>query len=467
MAATPRRPAHRPPGSKTKHRLDGIFKKCRCRKWSKCGCPWHLGFQYNGKSHRHSLNKWAGKPAGYHMAQSEAERLRDKLRDQIRDGVAATTAKVAAGQAFTLREVCDKYHEHCSTDPNRRVHRLPILKQALNVLCRTQIDGAAFGDKPVERISTADLEKFRGARRAIFRAEAARLATRRAKLAAGDADARKQAVSPELPHAKNGETGINRSLELLRKLFNWCVEPAQGYRTSESPFMKHGRSCFKFTSEQGRRRRLQADEEQRLLAAAPPHLQAIITAVLETGMRREEALSLQWRDVVLNAKGQSRAISLRAENTKTAKPRTIPVSARLRSQLDMRRNSADGEPFGPEAYVFGNEIGEKFDSVKTSWRTTCRKAGIEDLHLHDCRTEYASRLLEGGVALLTVSYLLGHAQISTTNSYAAGSDVIAERELLVFQRRQLVARRAASKALAKGQPQARAKVRRLPQARVH
>jgi hypothetical protein len=36
--------------------------------------------------------------------------------------------------------------------------------------------------------------------------------------------------------------------------------------------------------------------------------------------------------------------------------------------------------------------------------------------------------LEGGVALLTVSYLLGHAQVTTTNTYAATSDVVAERE---------------------------------------
>jgi integrase len=450
------RPAHRPLGSKTKHRLHGLFKKCDCRKWSKCGCPWHLTFRYNGRTHRYSLNKWAGKPTGYRMAQSEAEGLRDKLRDLIRAGT--PKAVKPGGGDVTLRDVCARLVEHCSTDPNRRAHRLPILRQALDVLCRTEIDGAPFGDKRVDDITTADLEKFRGARRAKFRAEDGRLADRRAKLAAGDADARRQAISTELPHAKNGETGINRSLELLRKLFNWCVEPAQGYRTSESPFMKHGRSCFKFSAEVGRRRRLLPGEEERFRQHAGSHLLALFDAALETGCRREELLSLQWSDILLNAKGQPRALDLRAENTKTAKPRTIPISHTLRMLL--RRNGPDGKPLADDAHVFGNEVGERQDSIKTAWRTTCRKAGIDDLHFHDLRREAASRWLEAGVPLLIVSYLLGHAQVTTTNQYSASSDIVAEHALRIFQRRQLVARRTAAKAERKRTPQPAAKRRR-------
>jgi integrase len=443
----PKHAGGRPRGTAT-HNNDGIFKYCSHRsKWAKCRHSWFFNFRYNGTNHRFSLNKHFQKPRGYWMAKSEAEALRDSLRAQIRagtfNGASPTATPEKADSPSTLREVATLYHDACGADPNRRAHRLPILRQSLDVLCRTVFDGQPFGDKSIDAVVTADLEKFRAARRTTFRAEEARLAERRRRIATGDETARKLPVSPELPHARNGETGINRSLELLRKLCFWAIE--HGYRTSESPFTKHGRPCFKFAREQGRDRRLRPGEEERFRQHADAHLLALFEAALETGMRREEALSLQWKDVVLNAKGQPRALMLRAETTKTAKPRTIPISQTLRALVEMRRNGPDGEPLGPEAHVFGSEIGEHQDSIKTAWRTTCRKAGIEDLHFHDLRREAASRWLEAGVALLTVSYLLGHAQVTTTNAYSASSDVVAERELLAFQRRQRLVAKSAGK----------------------
>ena len=60
-------------GAKTKRRNHGLFKKCDCAKWSKCGHPWHLTFTYKRpKPYRYSLNKWAEKPVCYAMSKSEA-----------------------------------------------------------------------------------------------------------------------------------------------------------------------------------------------------------------------------------------------------------------------------------------------------------------------------------------------------------------------------------------------------------
>ncbi|MFH0908262.1 MAG: hypothetical protein V1929_05835 [bacterium] len=266
----------RPKGAKTTHRTHrGVFKKCPCATWTKCRHPWYGTFR---SVYRFQLNKAAdrlGVPRP--TTPSEAVRVRFKVCERILDG---TWDQPKAGEApvaetrLTLREVANKYHEDCGTDPNRRAHRLPILKNSLAVLCRTEIDGQPFGDKPVEAITTADLEKFRSARRAKFRAEDARLAERRAKIANGDLEARKLAVPHELSHGRHGETGINRSLELLRKVMKWSIE--HGHRHSESPFRKHGVPCFAFSKEQDRDRRLRDGEEDRLLAHAPFHLRAII-----------------------------------------------------------------------------------------------------------------------------------------------------------------------------------------------
>jgi hypothetical protein len=67
--------------------------------------------------------------------------------------------------------------------------------------------------------------------------------------------------------------------------------------TDVSPFVRHGVTVVRLNgqAEQPRERRLEGDEERRLLDAAGPHLRAVIETALETGCRRGEILALQWR----------------------------------------------------------------------------------------------------------------------------------------------------------------------------
>ena len=62
-------------------------------------------------------------------------------------------------------------------------------------------------------------------------------------------------------------------------------------------------------------------------------------------------------------------------------------------------------------------------------------AGITGLNFHDLRRECGSRWLEGGVGLLTVRTLLGHTQVTTTNTHLASSPAIAEKQLERFEER--------------------------------
>jgi hypothetical protein len=152
------------------------------------------------------------------MDWSDALPLVERMRHEIRNGTfvkyGVATSAAAAGlsdRPMTLRAVADKYHEHVSLDPKRRKHRLPILKQALDVICRTTVDGAAFGEKGIEAIRTLDLERFRDSRRMVFRREDARLAERRKKIAANEPEAHAIPVPRELAHGQHGEIGIARS----------------------------------------------------------------------------------------------------------------------------------------------------------------------------------------------------------------------------------------------------------------
>lgn len=130
--------------------------------------------------------------------------------------------------------------------------------------------------------------------------------------------------------AQGGRTGPNRALKRLRHFFNWAVE--KGY-TERSPFKRGHVNTLHFAKEPGRTRRLEGDEEQRLLkAATTPLLKALIVAGLETGCRIRELLKLTWADVKLDAN----VLVLPAAITKTNEPRDVPITQHLRALLDMR-----------------------------------------------------------------------------------------------------------------------------------
>ena len=164
----------------------------------------------------------------------------------------------------------------------------------------------------------------------------------------------------------------------------------------------------------------------------------------DTCCREGELLKLHWCDVSL-ARGE---IVIRAEHTKDREKRVLPVSSRLRKLLEVRRDSPDGTPLPPAAYVFGDEIGRRVGSVKRAWQTAVLRAHGHkpvwiwkrkqcpndkgttklspesqaayraiDLHFHDLRHEGGSRLPEAGWPVHHVQHMLGHASLEQTSTY--------------------------------------------------
>src|SRR5262249_39724589 len=158
-----------------------------------------------------------------------------------------------------------------------------------------------------------------------------------------------------------------------------------------------------------------------------------IVAALETGMRKGELLSLQWKQV----RWIQNEIYLPGAKTKTKRDR-IPLSPTLREILTRRQHGTTVAPnpkqfkFGPEHYVFGDEAGQRIVDVKTAWENVVLKAhgtkpertataGLTracqaaikqiDLKFRDLRHEAGSRKLEAGWPLHAVSAFLGHANV--------------------------------------------------------
>ena len=147
-----------------------------------------------------------------------------------------------------------------------------------------------------------------------------------------------------------------------------------------------------------RSRRLEADEQNRLLSASNGELRRIIIIALETGMRRGEIL--QIRRSHINFTLQTLLIPL----TKTDTPRTIPLSSRavvsLREQISISGNIAPIR----ETPLFSLLP----DSLSQAFRRLCRRLDIQNLHFHDLRHEATSRLFEKGLNPVEVATITGH-----------------------------------------------------------
>lgn len=73
--------------------------------------------------------------------------------------------------------------------------------------------------------------------------------------------------------------------------------------------------------------------------------------------------------------------------------------------------------------VFGQikphpKIKERIKDVKTTFKAACRREGIRDLRFHDLKHTAATYMVTGGVDLVTVAEILGHADIKMTMRYA-------------------------------------------------
>lgn len=199
-----------------------------------------------------------------------------------------------------------------------------------------------------------------------------------------------------------------------------------------TPFRRHGVAVVHFERERPRTRRLESGEAERLLRHAVPHLQALIIADLETGLRPQELLELRWRDV----RWEQNVILLPAAITKTNTARDVPMTQRLRALLELRQHAPDGSLHTPDRFVFGNEVGERVRSIRGAWAAVCKAAGITGLQFRDLRREFASRLRETpGIADHHVRDVLGHADLQTTSRYLATTRVGLQQVMTLFEQR--------------------------------
>jgi integrase len=135
----------------------------------------------------------------------------------------------------------------------------------------------------------------------------------------------------------------------------------------------------------------------------------MLQLALNTGMRKGEQLKMEWSHVNFGL-GQ---ITIPAENLKSGKSRIIPMNEVVVATLQKTVRRIDS----PFVYP-GRNPSKPREDFSIFWEEYLKQAGIEDFHWHDLRHTFASRLVMARANLLTVSKLLGHADLKMTMRYA-------------------------------------------------
>jgi integrase len=205
-----------------------------------------------------------------------------------------------------------------------------------------------------------------------------------------------------------GPATVNRDLAVLRRILHLAERKRF---ISRSPFvevelleerkLRHSPHIMTF------------EEEDRILAVAPPHVRALTILILETGMRsNREALVLKWEN--LDFADQT----IRVHESKTrAGIRNVPLSARCKGEL-LRWRSVVGPEFSP--WVFPNmwNPDKPLKDIRRSWAKALKDAKLEYFWIYNLRHTFASRLSAAGVSDLFVAQMMGHSTPSILQTYA-------------------------------------------------
>lgn len=198
-------------------------------------------------------------------------------------------------------------------------------------------------------------------------------------------------------------SSVNRELATLRRMLNFALN--EGWLIT-NPFQKTDKIISNF-SEKIRERVLTYEEEKLLFAQCieeREHIKPVLICALDTAMRPEEIYKLIWSDIDFT----NDIINIRAENTKTETGRIVGITPRLKFELE---NLWKISPQDLGLTVFGVK------SIKTAFKTACRKAKITDFRFRDCRHTATTRMVNSGMPQAEIMKVTGHTQLKTFLRY--------------------------------------------------
>jgi integrase len=304
------------------------------------------------------------------LVQWEAEALRATAAPELEDekallakrkADAEAAAKAAHDRRLTMGQLRDRWLEQSAGK-----------KSITSIRPWFAVIVAFFGaDRPIDTLTRSDVEALVAHLRA----------------------------TPNVRGKKNTPATINRYLEQLRAALRWIGE--------EHPHRDPMRGVSKLPEKNERDRIVTPAEYRRLVEAAPPSIRLAIVIGYHTAMRAGEIVNLTWDRVDLDA-GFAR---LRAGDTKTGKPRNVPLAPPVVEALRAAKRRPDGRLFGMQR-----------QTLSPNFAKLVRKLGMADLHFHDLRHTALTNLRRAGADVFTLQRISGHTTLAMLKRYTHSTD---------------------------------------------
>jgi integrase len=279
---------------------------------------------------------------------------------------------------FTKPKPTPKFDEYCKQflEWSKQHHR-PKTYELHELNCKTL--KRFFRGKYLDEITSAMVEDFKSARK-----------------------------QERIQWAKNRSVAgasVNRALTTLKLLFHQAERcghavknPVLGVAMFREPL-----DCMRVIS---------FEEQAAYLAETSQPLHDIAKIILDTGMRPEEVFRMRAENLDFKQK----AIFNPYGKTKAAR-RTIPMTDDALSVLRLRVKKATnlGTPY---LFRSRHDVQKPIGSVKKAHTAAVKRAEIRpSFRLYDLRHTFATRAVDAGTDLPTLSSLLGHASILMTMRY--------------------------------------------------
>ncbi len=208
----------------------------------------------------------------------------------------------------------------------------------------------------------------------------------------------------------------NRVLGLISKMFNTAED--WGLRAEGTNPARR----VKKNKEEEKKRYLREEEQARLGevlfqsledGSETIHIVSAIMLLMLTGCRMGEITKLKWAYV--------HHTHLDLPDSKTGR-RHIPLPREAYDIL-MSLPRREGNPY----VILGNTEHGYLTDLEKPWRRIRKRAGLEDVRIHDLRHTYASVAMKDGIDPFTLKEILGHKNLSTTLRYAHLADGAVQR----------------------------------------
>ena len=203
---------------------------------------------------------------------------------------------------------------------------------------------------------------------------------------------------------ENSVYSANRALKLMRQMF---------YKAMDWGMQTHNPAArIKLFPEVKRDRFLQPDELPRFfeaLAQDPDiHFRAFILVSLLVGQRRGNIQAMKWSDVNFERR------ALYIERTKNGEPQAVPLPEQAIAVL------RELETFKTSEWVFPSRQSRSghMENPQVRWRALLKRAGLENMRLHDLRRTFASYQAIQGSSFEIIGKALGDKSPAVIPIYA-------------------------------------------------